>query len=165
MTREAEPMEPTKSILVATDFSECSKAALHAAAEWAKRVGACLDVIHVWSIPSFPLPPAFTGDPRANQLLVDLPRQQAETNLQHFVQQASDAGIFVRNALLQFGDPAEVIGQIAERNGYDMIVIGTHGRSGLSRLMLGSVAEKVVRLATRPVLSVHGEPARSNEAA
>jgi len=158
-------MEHTKAILVATDFSDCSRAALQAAAEWAERLGACLDLIHVWMIPSFPLPPAFTGDPRANQLLVDQPRQQAETGLQRFVEQASNAGIFVRKALLDFGDPAEVISQIAERDGYEMIVIGTHGRSGLSRLMLGSVAEKVARLATRPVLSVHGLPPAAIKAA
>jgi len=158
-------MERTKSILVATDFSECSKAALHAAAQWAERLGASLDLIHVWSIPSFPLPPAFTGDPRANQLLVDQPRQLAETGLKRFVEAASNAGIFVRNALLELGDPAVTISQTAEREGYDMIVVGTHGRSGLSRFMLGSVAEKVVRLAKQPVLSVGKLPARSIEAA
>lgn len=158
-------MDRTKSILVATDFSECSRVALRAAAEWAERLGACLDLIHVWTIPSFPLPPAFTGDPRANQLLVDQPRQQAEKDLQSFVEQASNAGIFVRKALLQFGDPAEVISQIAEREGYEMIVIGTHGRSGLSRLMLGSVAEKVARVSRRPVLSVHEQSARAIKAA
>jgi universal stress protein A len=158
-------MERTKSILVAIDFSDCSTAALHAAARWAERLGASLDLIHVWSIPSFPLPPAFTGDPRANQLLVDQPRQQAESGLQRVVEQASNAGIFVRNALLEFGEPAETISRVAEREGHDMIVIGTHGRSGLSRLMLGSVAEKVVRLAKQPVLSVGKLPARSIEAA
>jgi nucleotide-binding universal stress UspA family protein len=158
-------MERTKAILVATDFSECSAAALRAAAEWAERLGACLDLIHVWSIPGFPLPPAFTGDPRANQLLVDQPRQQAEADLQRFVERASNAGILVRNARLEFGNPAEVVGEIAEREGYELIVLGTHGRTGFSRVMLGSVAEKIVRRAKRPVLSVHGEPARSIEAA
>jgi nucleotide-binding universal stress UspA family protein len=158
-------MERTKSILVASDFSECSRAALQAAAEWADRLGACLDLIHVWSIPSFPLPPAFIGDPRANQLLVDHPRQQAERDLERFVEQASNAGIFVRKSLLEHGDPAEVVSRIAQREGYDLIVIGTHGRSGLSRLMMGSVAEKIVRLATQPVLSVHAPPLRSSKAA
>lgn len=149
-------MENGRSILVATDFSECSRAALEGAADWGRRLGASLDVIHVWSLPSFPLPPAFTGDARANQVMLEQPRREAEAELERFVKRASNAGIFVRSARLEFGDCAEQISRVAERGGYDMVVVGTHGRSGLSRLMLGSIAEKVVRLSTRPVLTVHG---------
>jgi nucleotide-binding universal stress UspA family protein len=158
-------MVNTRSVLVATDFSESSRAALATAAAWAERLGASLDVIHVWSVPGFPLPPAVAGDPRACEALVEEPRRNAEADLAKFVESASNLGIFVRNAHLAFGNAAEAICGLAEREGYDFIVVGTRGRTGLSRLMLGSVAEKVVRRSAVPVLSVHALPARPSAAA
>ena len=158
-------MDATRRILVATDFSECSRAALQTAAAWAQKLGATLDVIHVWSLPGFPLPPALAGDPRANEALVEEPRRNAEAQLARFVESASNAGIFVRKAHLELGDPAHVICGLAECEDYEFIVVGTHGRTGLPRLILGSVAEKVVRRSALPVLSVHALPARPSEAA
>ncbi len=59
---------------------------------------------------------------------------------------------------LESGDPLDVIRSLAENNHYDLIVMGTHGRTGMSHLLLGSVAERVVREATCPVMTVHLPP-------
>jgi universal stress protein A len=154
----ATPHESIRSVLVAIDFSACSRAALSAAAEWAERLGACLDVVHVCSVPSFPLPPAIAGDQQVYEVLIERPRKQAEAILASFVESASNSGIYVRKALLEFGSVPHGICELAERGGYDLLVVGTHGHSGFSRAVLGSVAEKVVRTAPCPVLTVH-EPA------
>ena len=154
-----------RNVLVATDFSACSRAALCAAAEWARQWGASIDVVHVALIPSFPLPPAVVGDEAAYHALIEEPRRQAEAELQRFVESASNAGIYVRKSLLESGAVAATICRLAERDGYDMLVIGTHGHTGLYRLVLGSVAEKVVRAASCPVLTVREPAARPTLAA
>ena len=96
-------MDATPSILVATDFSECSRAALKTAAAWAEQLGASLDVIHVWWLRGFLLPPPLAGDPRATEALVEEPKRNAEADLARFVEGASNAGVFVRQAMLEMG--------------------------------------------------------------
>ena len=129
-----------KQILFPTDFSSASEAARHVAVDMARETGAALHVVHV-------VPPV--TDP-------SLPAEQL-TALSRDI----GGGLSVTTALLDGYAGREIVRYARER-GIDLIVIGTHGRTGLSRAILGSVAESVVRLAPCPVLSV---PAASSEPA
>ena len=79
-------------------------------------------------------------------------------SLQSFVAHARNSGVRIDTARTLNGEPAHTIVEAAERGDYDLIALGTHGRTGLSHLLLGSVAEKVVRRATRPVMTVRLTP-------
>jgi len=104
------------------------------------------------------MPPSpFVGDdlPASWLELEAQARRDAERRLAATVSQAERAGIATTGTLVK-GAPAEVIVRVARREGADLIVIGTHGRSGLGRLFMGSVAARVLGTATCPVLTVRG---------
>ena len=147
-------MSELRRILVPVDFSSCSKAALERAAELAKAFGAELHLLHVWEAPAFVAPEAMVGVAGSSQTLSQLARDHATQGLAEFVASAKEAGIEVASTLVEQGDPARTIVAVAERDKHDLIALGTHGRTGLAQFLLGSVAEKVVRHATRPVLTV-----------
>jgi nucleotide-binding universal stress UspA family protein len=141
-------------ILVPVDFSEPSRRALDYAAELARPLGAAIEVLHVVEIPAF-VPSAGLPEARASDLsLAALVRESAEKLLAQFVGEAAERGIAVRASRLELGSPPQVITGIAVKEDYDLIVLGTHGRTGLTRALMGSVAERVVRHAPCPVLSV-----------
>ena len=121
---------PVQHILVATDFSESADAALEVAIQYARIFRARLHLVHVFAV----------GELDVTQLLADA-AARAEPDVP-----VSVAGTG--------GDPAEEILRYASRQPVDLIVVGTHGRTGVSRLLLGSVAERVVRGAGCPVLVV-----------
>jgi nucleotide-binding universal stress UspA family protein len=149
-----------KTILVPLDFSECSHKALRVAGELAMSFGAQIDVLHVWEVPPYIPPEAMIGVPgTATQSLTQMAHGHAREQLDSFL--AESRALPLRQTLLDSGDPARVIVETAERLGSDMIAIGTHGRTGLSHLLLGSVAEKVVRRAPCPVLTVRVPVAQS----
>jgi nucleotide-binding universal stress UspA family protein len=142
-------MPKVQRILVPVDFSELSKKALEYAYYFANRFDAKIDVLHVWK------PTEYTGD-----AMVRLTRSEPELTLSTFLRNHADLqltsfleGVPHTNRMLESGDPAQVIAKVAGEGAYDLIVMGTHGRTGLSHVMLGSVAEKVVRLAPCPVLT------------
>ncbi len=147
-------MQQLRRILVPVDFSECSRSALERAAVLAKSFDATIDIIHVWEAPAFIAPEAMVGVAGNSQTLSQLAREHAERGLKEFVDAAREAGIAIGKGIVEQGDAAKVIVEVAERDDYDMIAIGTHGRTGLAHLLLGSVAEKVVRRSPRPVLTV-----------
>lgn len=151
-------MASVKRILVPVDFSECSRVALWRADELAKAFDAKVDVIHVWQAPAFISPEAMVGVAPQSQTLAQLAAQQAEKSLQSFVAHARNGGVRIDSTKTLNGDPAHAIVQEADQGDYDLIAMGTHGRTGLSHLVLGSVAEKVVRRATRPVMTVRSTP-------
>lgn len=132
-----------KSILVATDFSECSALALEQASSLARSYGAKLLIVHVDESGQFS-DGAYAGWPVNEH--VDVPRQQLEAVVPH-------EPVEVSRHMLS-GTPAHEIAHFAEANKVDLIVIGTHGRTGLGRLVLGSVAERLLRYAECPVLTV-----------
>jgi len=148
------PMRAIRKILVPVDFSEPSQAALAYAAELAKSFGAVVDVLHVWEVPSFLPARELAIEGSADQALVDVVKQNSETQLEAFVREATKRGVAVQKSWAELGSPAHSIVDRAAEGGYDLIVIGTHGRTGLSRVLIGSVAERVVRHARCPVLSV-----------
>jgi universal stress protein A len=140
---------PISRILVPVDFSPCSRAALDYAAELADRSDARVEVLHVHEPASYVAPPLAV-------LQTSLPRRADETRgdvlreLQGFVGHAHDhVGVRVENGL-----PGDVIAAVAKQGSFDLIVMGTHGRSGFERALLGSVAETVMRRAPVPVLTL-----------
>lgn len=137
-------------IIVPTDFSDVSKQALAFACELAKKHNAQLDVVHVFETPTFP---SFYG---AGALLLygEVPdiKLQADAALQQLVMPCSEqAGVKLDAHVLE-GRAADQICQFAEESGADLIIIPTYGLTGLKHVLLGSVAERVVRHAKTPVL-------------
>jgi len=138
-------------ILLPTDFSEHSQAAVRYACELAERFGAELHVLHVLethatSTPEFGMGlvlPATAHEPRA----------AAEKKLEGVI----DAGWAANHALCKSiaeGPPSDAINHYARDHAIDLIVISSHGRSGLAKALVGSVADQVVRKAPCPVLVV-----------
>jgi nucleotide-binding universal stress UspA family protein len=146
------------SILVPTDFGAASDAALEYARRVAAKFGATLHVLHVveGSYATGPMgTEAFiTESPAIQQALMDdaMARLNARVT-------ADDRARFNATTELITGVSARVILEFAQTRGIDLIVMGTHGRSGVAHLLMGSVAEKVVRGAPCPVLTVRQAPA------
>jgi len=137
-------MLPIRTILHPTDFSEQSDYALRLAAAQARDHGARLVLLHVASLPvvvyggDLPVPVPEDSHDEERQRLESLPVPAPTTTERHFVE----------------GDVATEILRLAQETNSDLIVMGTHGRTGLARLLMGSVAEQVVRKAPCPVLTV-----------
>lgn len=142
-------------ILVPTDLSQCSTRALNEAHEFARQFSASIDLLYVWSMPALVAPESLiTGMGVNEQPLMTWMENSARELLAQFEQTAKSSGIEVNTSFCEAGDPATAIVEHAAQGGYDLLVLGTHGRSGLAHALLGSVAEKVVRRAPCPVLTV-----------
>jgi nucleotide-binding universal stress UspA family protein len=138
-----------KTILCPVDLSEGSKRALHQAIVLAGWYGAALDVLHVYLPPMVPVGPSeFPGLP-PYETLVDPAALSAQVRA--FAEPAFDAGI-PTIARVAEGNPWKVI--LKEAEAADLLVVGTHGRSGFERLLLGSVTEKLLHRAACPVVTV-----------
>lgn len=148
-------------ILHPTDFSECAVEAEHHAVRLVEDLDGELVLVQV--LVEAPHYGEGLLNIREAQTIYDAQRKWAEDTLEARCGQWRQSGIKARWRL-EVGVPFEEIVKAAEEEGADMIVMGTHGRSGLNRLLLGSVAERVVRLALCPVLTVRqkkaGEPGR-----
>jgi len=146
-------MEDIRQILVAVDFSDVSANALRAAAELAGKLNARLKVVHAVPMQAASLPmeggAVYIEDLQAKQV------EEARERLKDFVRRHSEESSGVEQCV-RAGDPTTEINRAAEELNADMIVVGTHGRSGLSHLLMGSVAESVLREAIVPVLCVRG---------
>lgn len=132
-----------KTIVFPTDFSTASDAALEHAATLAKSMGATLLIVHVEE------PPLAYG---GGELYYGIPEPDSERILKMLedVKPKDPSVPFTHR--LSMGDPAGEIVRIATDEGAELIVLGTHGRTGVTRLLMGSVAEVVVRRAPCPVL-------------
>lgn len=135
-----------KHILMPTDFGEPAARAQQYAVDMAQQVGARLTLLHVHGVPT-----AFHAD-REKWPLAEL-GQAAQAALERAVGEIRRVHTATEGRI-EVGDPRERILAFAEQAGADLIVIGTHGRTGLSHLILGSVAERVVRTSRVPVLTV-----------
>ena len=144
-------MSMFQKILVPVDFSPYASYALRTAAELARRFNGSLTILHVHDA----LPLAFPDDlqPISKEQQAQL-RARIDKELAALSVRAGTAGASGVETLVAEASPAEEIAHCAERGGFGLIVIGTHGRRGFQRLLLGSVAERVVRLAPCPVLTV-----------
>lgn len=144
-----------RKILVPTDFSAHSKEAQAWAADLARRYEASMTLLHIYQPISYALPEGYVL-PSAG-LLADLEVNLGRALDEAGKQLAASSRVKVDTALLQGVPFAEII-RFARESSYDLIVLSTHGRTGLRHALLGSVAEKVVRKAPCPVLTVrpHG---------
>ena len=138
-------------ILVATDFSEASELAVDYALELARTFRATLVLAHVYDVPivGFPDGVLIASPNVATQIAT-----AAREGLAAAVARHAASGVTLDSVLRQ-GAVAETVNGIAEEVDADLIVIGTHGRRGIAHAILGSVAEKILRAATRPVLTLH----------
>lgn len=141
-----------KKICCAVDFSEPSRKAMREAAELARRLGAELVIVH-----SFVPPPVVATDMLVSTRdLGGLVAEELEQTLAAWRSEAAAiAGAPVTSAVLA-GEPEKEIVRYARDHPVDLLVLATHGRSGLKRLVLGSVADAVTRRAPCPVLVVRG---------
>ena len=141
-----------KSILVPIDFSACSKGAFESAVAWGKHFGATVHVLHAYHIPPVVLP---DGGFAISQELSAKIAAASQTALRAYLAQVASAGVTLKAHVHQT-EPAASILEVASEVDADLIVMGTHGRSGMSRALLGSVAEKILRSSPVPVLIVPG---------
>ena len=149
-----------RKILVAIDFSAESRNAIDTALSLVRGRGGALTLLHVVELPAYSTPDLGMYVP-SPELTSDLLRQ-AKRTLEDYRARCAAAGAEVEIACVAAGvSVASEIVEFAASGGFDLIVVGSHGRRGLKRFVLGSVAEKVVRTADRPVLTVH---ARDDEA-
>lgn len=134
------------------DFSAPSSAALEVAAELASRLGAALTILHVQDLVAEPL----SGTPQAEVAA----REASEARARLEEARASVESRFgcAAKTLLLVGDPAWEVSKLLSSGEHDVAVMGTHGRSGVSRLLVGSVTARVLRYATCLVLVVPGAP-------
>jgi nucleotide-binding universal stress UspA family protein len=142
---------PFKHILVATDFSECSERAVDLALELAQKFEAQLTLLHSWDAPAY----AYSGGLYVQVDIVTPIEEAAVAQLDKATLELKRRMPNVKS-VIRSGAPWEEILSAASELHADLIVLGSHGRRGLNRALLGSVAEKVVRMATVPVLTTHG---------
>ncbi len=140
-----------KKILIPTDFSEYSKSALPYAADFAKKYGAKLVLLHIFDEELFS--PIFFEVGGSAKEYYDRLQDRFEAATDDFLSGIDTKGIEIE-AELGNGTPFVEIIKFARENGIDLIVMGTHGRSGITHALLGSVTEKVVRKAPCPVMVV-----------
>jgi nucleotide-binding universal stress UspA family protein len=160
-TQKGEPMLPPKVIVSPIDFSSHSQDALQTAADLAKQFGAQLLLVHAV--------PAITKLPSATSIFHEAEFEQelhkdAERRLNALAGQYQKQGLDVRTEIGIANEVAMEILRIAEHNSADLIVIATHGMTGWHRLAFGSVTEKVVRLASCPVLVLRANPKAGQDA-
>jgi len=158
-----------RRILVPVDFSGPSKVALDYAARMATSFGATLQVLHVWDSPNYFA--AGVGEltvsvPEGRTTLAQFVRTRAGKELEQLLSDIQRRSTVKVTGRLEMGDPCDGILKTAANGHHDMIVMGTHGRTGLSHLFLGSVAERVVRRAPCPVVTIRsGDVTRASGAA
>ena len=142
-----------KQILAAVDFSDWTGPVLRTAEEIARRYGARLTVVYAEMF----LPPPYFTEREIGELskALDAQRKAARRHLEEVVRSELEEGGEAEIRLVE-SDPVEAILRTSEMTGADLIVMGSHGRGGLHRLLLGSVSEKVLRESGVPVLVVRG---------
>lgn len=142
-----------KKILVTTDFSKCAEAGIAEAERIAAETGAELVLLHVVDSD---MPPVLSG--RAEEEVEQDRREHARTSLEELIEKR--ASRVTARPMVAVGDAAKEIILVAGDESADLIVLCSHGRSALGRILLGSTAESVLRKSTVPVLLV---PARGRD--
>jgi nucleotide-binding universal stress UspA family protein len=134
------------AILVPTDGSDCAETAAAHAVDLALATGAALHVVHVVDVGI--LPADESGD------VLDELERAGRRALDSVVERAAEAGVSTTRASVLSGAPHRAITDYVDAEAVDLVVMGTHGHTGFDRYLLGSVAERVVRLSDRPVLTL-----------
>jgi len=143
-------MSQIKKILCAVDFSE----ATNRVAEWAAYLGKCMgaEIVVLYAVPNMS---RYSNFDVSSGYIANFEREimhGAESNMKDCLK-TNLKGIKAQGIVVM-GDPAEKIMETAEEQGVDVIVLGTHGRKGLDRIVFGSVADHVVKSASVPVLTI-----------
>jgi len=141
-----------KLILCPVDFSDTSTHALETAIELAPQLNAKIHLVHVYQYPAFSMPEADLATPIDLSLQDDYV-ERLKQQLEDLCNKHSNKDLDIDSTLAE-GVPYVEIVETAKKINADLIIIGTHGRTGLSHMLLGSVAERVVRSSIVPVLSV-----------
>jgi nucleotide-binding universal stress UspA family protein len=145
-------MTPFQNILVPVDFGDAMQPGLDLAVALAQKFDARITLVNAFDLTPFtamvPMAPPIDIEPLIASVEKELKKVLAATRTTWPKAEAE----------LRRGSPYDVILDVAKAHGCDLIVIGTHGRRGLARVLLGSVAEKIVRLSPIPVLTVHPAP-------
>ncbi len=150
-----EDMATVSRILVPVDLSDGSREVIDYAMKIARPFKAAVEVVHAWEPPQYVAPDLLVAAPGWNsQSLEHVAVETATKELTAQVRQGEAAGVPVSQKIV-VGEAASTILDVAEQDQCDLIVMGTHGRRGLPRLLLGSVAQKVVARASCPVLTIH----------
>jgi len=139
-----------RTILVAIDFSDHADHALDYAAGLAQRLDAKLHLVHAIAVPSLGVPELGVA---YSSMMMESTVKEAQDALAALAARYRDRSP-IATTHLEVGDARDVIDRVAETIGADLIVMGTHGRRGIRRALLGSVAEAIVRSAPCPVLVV-----------
>lgn len=142
-------MATFKNILVATDFGTAAQQAADAACELATMFRSKLTLMHVWTVPM----PLYTEGIAVPMSEIEAAAEKAMANEAKRVRQKYPE---VRTVVVP-GLAWRAVVDAAQEQGCDLVVIGTHGRKGVPRLFLGSVAEKIVRASPAPVLTFHAQ--------
>jgi nucleotide-binding universal stress UspA family protein len=145
------PKADWKKICCPIDFSDASRAAMEVSVDLARRHGAELVLLHAYPIPGYTFP---DGSVVASPKMMDELAEQAERHLSEWKRDAEALGASNVVSVKAVGEPATEIVAYARERGMDLVVVGTHGRTGLEHALMGSVAERVVRRAPCPVLTV-----------
>lgn len=147
---------PTPSrILVPVDLSEGSQALIDYAIQLAKPFNAAIEIIHAWEPPQYVAPDLLVAAPGWNsQSLEQVAVDAATKELDALAAKLKNVSGPIKHRVV-VGEAASTILRVAEEGKHDLIVMGTHGRRGLPRLLLGSVAQKIVARAHCPVLTLH----------
>jgi nucleotide-binding universal stress UspA family protein len=134
-------------VLVTTDGSTASEGAIDHAIDLAKQYGATLHALYVVDSA------AYASLEMAADVVADELRSEGAEVVEAIAERAADAGVTAETAI-ETGVVHRTIVDYADREGIDLVVMGTHGRTGVDRFLLGSVAEKVIRTADAPVMTV-----------
>lgn len=148
-------MPAPSRILVPVDLSDGSQALIDYAIQLAKPFNATIEVIHAWEPPQYVAPDLLVAAPGWNsQSLEQVAVDAATKELNNLVSKVSGTGAPIKHRVV-VGEASSTVLRLAEEGKHDLIIMGTHGRRGLPRLLLGSVAQKIVARAHCPVLTVH----------
>lgn len=150
MSPREDPSSPARTIVVGTDFSPEADRALSWAVDLAERLGQSVEIVHVQPTGAFVLPPPIDVLPVAVAAPDDT---AAKASLASRVEGAAASGVSVASRVVA-GEPAAALNDAAKERNAFLLVVGSHGSSGLAHVLLGSVAERVVRHAAVPVLVV-----------
>jgi nucleotide-binding universal stress UspA family protein len=146
----AKAEQPIRRILLAVDFSVHSDRAVELAAGLAKRLAAAVDVVHAFDLPLDYVPYASDFGTELEQKIQTVAGERLESARERLAKAGVAANVHTRR-----GHASEVIADLAGKLGAQLVVMGTRGNSGLAHVLLGSVAERTLRMAPCSVLAVH----------
>lgn len=154
-------MKKIERILCPVDASDCSRAALRHALELARHFDARLEVLHVYHVPAYIQPSLLVWASVGPRPLWEVAEERAKHDLQAFLAELDPADSARLSTGVVLGDPVSCIVEAVTNGRHDLVVMGTHGRTGTQRFVLGSVAERIVRLSPCPVLVIPHQGASS----